>query len=259
MSPALSCQSLDVAIGELELIAALDLSVAAGETLCVIGCNGAGKTTLLHTLAGLRNHCDRIGLRGKAMTQLSRRAIARELALLLQHHDDAFPTTVMDAVLAARHPYQSMLSVDTVDDRSIAMTELSKLELDHLAGRDLATLSGGERQRVAIAATFAQRPAVMLLDEPLNNLDPRHQLQVMERLVQATHAGVATIAVMHDLNLVMRHADRVLLLYGPAHDGEWICAPTDKAMTSDNLTRLYGVTIRVARVGERQFFYTGWR
>lgn len=256
MNAALYCKRLDIVIGGLTLVRELELRLHRGELLCVIGCNGAGKTSLLHTLAGLRDGRDRIELDGQVLATMTRRRIATALALLLQGHDDAFPTTVQETVMAARHPHQPLLSGDDSDDLRIAGAALERLKLTELAGRDVASLSGGERQRVAIAAVLAQRPQVYLLDEPLNNLDPRHQIDVMRDLRAERDNGASVVAVMHDLNLVARFADRVLLLFGPSRDGEWFCDSVGEAMSTTRLSQLYETKIGAIEHGGRRYYYS---
>ncbi|MBT8144555.1 MAG: ATP-binding cassette domain-containing protein, partial [Gammaproteobacteria bacterium] len=126
--------------------------------------------------------------------------------------------------------------------------------LVELAQRDVQTLSGGERQRVALAAVTAQQPQIYLLDEPLNNLDPRHQLATMQAMRSRCDDGAAVLAVIHDLNLVARFADRVLMLFGPAADAAWYAGATATAMTADRLSKLYRTPIRVHAVSDGTVF-----
>ncbi len=252
----LACRGLDVAIGALRLVTALELTVTAGQLVCVLGCNGAGKTTLLHTLAGLRSGHDNISLCNAPLAGLSRQAIARRLAVLLQRHDDAFPVSVAESVISGRHPHSGFLDWESDTDRAIAGQALADLDLTGLEQRETGTLSGGERQRVALAAVLAQQPAVCLLDEPLNNLDPRHQIAVMQRLRAECERGAGVVAVMHDVNLVARFADRVLLLHGPERGGEWEFGTVEDCMTAPALSRLYGITVRSHAVEGRNIFFT---
>ena len=251
----LSCRNLDVAIGGLELVSALDLDIHAGELVCIIGCNGAGKTTLMHTLAGVREQpATTVELCGRPLQSLSRLDIARKTALLAQHHEDAFPTTARESVMLGRHPHLGFFEWESADDLRIADDALNDLDLIDLSGRDVSTLSGGERQRVAIAAALAQQPLLYLLDEPLNNLDPHHQLRVLHCFRKLCARGATTVAILHDLNLVSRFAGKVLLLFGPAAGGDWVYGRTDDCMTPENLTRLYGTPIDRISDGERAVF-----
>ncbi|MDH3588687.1 MAG: ABC transporter ATP-binding protein [Gammaproteobacteria bacterium] len=255
--PVLRCRNLDVVIGNLQLVSALDLDISAGEFVCVIGCNGAGKTTLMHTLAGVREKkLDAIELFGKPLNTLSRAKIARNVALLMQQHEDAFPGTVAESVLLGRHPHLGFLEWESTEDLQTAADALKSLDLSGLAERDISTLSGGERQRVAIATALAQQPALYLLDEPLNNLDPHHQLGVLQCFRRLCAKGATTVANLHDLNLVSRFADKVILLFGPAEGGQWLSGSVYECMTTDNLTRLYQIPIDCVTHNNHRLFVT---
>lgn len=253
--PRLQCQNLDVAIADLKLVSALSLDVLPGEFVCVIGRNGAGKSTLMHTLAGLNPPTGgTIDLSGQSLPSLSRAEIARRTALLTQQQDDAFPATVLETVLLGRHPHLGFWEWESQQDLQIAKQALSSVGLSELGGRDIATLSGGERQRVALATVLAQQAGLYLLDEPLNNLDPNHQLIVLQVFKSLCTAGATTIAILHDLNLVSRFADKVLLLFGPEQDGQWLYGSQDECMTAENLTRLYDTSIeRLSHAGRTLF------
>lgn len=249
-----SC-NLNVAIADLPLVSDLNLEIRPGEFVCVIGRNGAGKSTLMHTLAGLRpTDNSAIDLQGQALDALPRAQVARRIALLAQHHEDAFPGTVMETVLLGRHPHLGFWDWESGHDEQVARDALASVELSALAQRDIATLSGGERQRVALATVLTQQAGLYLLDEPLNNLDPHHQLGVLRLFRSLCEQGATTIAILHDLNLVSRFADKVLLLFGPENEGEWMYGSLDDCMTSARLSRLYNTSIeRFTRDGRILF------
>lgn len=249
----LSCTGLNIQVPGLQLVRQLDIQVRRHEMLCIIGGNGAGKTTLLHTLAGLQTGTSAIRYAGTPLAQLPRREIAKFTALLLQRHEDAFPTTVYECVAAARYPHSELFGWDTSGQDAEVDNALRHFQLQPLAGRDVRLLSGGERQRVALASTLAQQPRVYLLDEPLNNLDPRHQLGVMQVLRRLCDTGAAVVAVMHDLNFVAQFADRVLMLFGPER-GDWYCDSGGVAMDAGRLSELYQTTIACYPVDGRRLF-----
>jgi iron complex transport system ATP-binding protein len=123
--------------------------------------------------------------------------------------------------------------------------------LEDLAERDVDTLSGGERRRVAVASMLAQDPDVLLLDEPINHLDPHHQLDVLKLLRDRAGAGRTVVMSLHDAGLAARFSGHVLLLFG---DGEWLSGPTSEVLTPETMTRLYGVAVReIAWAGGRTF------
>ncbi len=235
--PVIECLNLGISVPGRTLVESLQLSVASGEFLAILGQNGAGKTLSLHTIAGLRKPAaGSIRLQGAALTGMSRRQIARSLALLPQDTEDFFPATVLETVLSGRHPHIPALEWETAADRTIAMDALESVEMSSLNERDIVTLSGGERQRVAIAQALTQRPELYLLDEPTNHLDPQHQLQIMSLFANAAARGAAIIATLHDVNLAVRFASRCLLLYG---DGRWELGDTAQILSESRLSKLY--------------------
>ncbi len=234
---ALQCRDLTVAVPGRRLVTALNLALDAGAFVAVLGQNGAGKSLTLHTLAGLREPADgAVLLHGNDLVTLGRKDIARQLALLPQYSDDAFPATVLDTALAGRHPHVPPLQWESQRDRDIAVTCLARMDLEALSERDVATLSGGERRRLAIAQVLAQAPTVYLLDEPTNHLDPQHQLDVLEVFRQRARDGCTVVASLHDVNLAARFASDCLLLFG---DGRWEFGPVSSVLNSTTLTRLY--------------------
>ena len=220
----LKCSGLRVSVPGRNLVDALDLDLAPGEFVAVLGRNGTGKTLSLLTLAGLRvRQAGSIHLDGRDITSLPRRQIAQLLALLPQDTDDIFPATVMDTALIGRHPHIGRLNWESRRDYEIAGTALSDVGIEELATRDVLSLSGGERRRLAIAQVFAQAPRVFLLDEPTNHLDPQHQVDALRLFRREADRGCAVMASLHDVNLAERFADRCLLLFG---DGRWELGPT---------------------------------
>jgi iron complex transport system ATP-binding protein len=236
------------------LVSDLRFSIAQGEFLAVLGQNGSGKSLTLHTLAGLRPIAGgTVMLHGASLVAVRRKAVAKHLALLPQHNEDIFPSTVIDTVLIGRHPHIHRFRWESDADRQIARDALRAVDLEALAERDLATLSGGERQRVAIAQVLAQCPDVYLLDEPSNQLDPQHQLAVLQLFRERSRSGKTVIASLHDVNLAARFADQCLLLYG---DGRWQLGNTSAVLNPASLSELYATPIEAVAWHDRQLFVT---
>ncbi len=249
---ALGARDLQVSVPGRILVNDLDVELRPGEFVAILGRNGAGKTLTLHTLAGLREAArGRLELAGADLETLSRREIARTLALLPQYSEDLFPSTVFDTVLIGRHPHIEPLRLESAEDREIAARCLREMHLEGLAERDVATLSGGERRRLAIAQTLAQTPQVYLLDEPLNHLDPQHQLDVLELFSSRVREGATVVATLHDVNLAARYADRCLLLFG---DGRWCVGNTAEALSVETLTELFDVEMEAVRWRDTRLF-----
>ncbi|MBT8422665.1 MAG: ABC transporter ATP-binding protein [Gammaproteobacteria bacterium] len=232
----LQTTGLDIRVAGRTLVHQLELEISGGSFVCVLGTNGAGKTLTLHTLAGLRDAPGEIYLNGDNVADLSRLNIARRLGLLLQIHEDAFPVSVMDSTLLGRFPHLGLMQWPGRDDREAVRDALRRCDLSGFEDRLLATLSGGERERVALATLMAQDPDIWLLDEPMNHLDPHHQIAVLEELAAVAAAGRLVISTVHNPALAMRYADHALLLYG---DGNWEYGPTGDMLEPERLERMY--------------------
>lgn len=249
---ALACSSLTVAVAGRTLVRDLSLDIERGSITCLLGCNGAGKTLTLHTLAGVRDPAGgvvRIGAR--PLPTWPRRDLARTLGLLTQTTDDPFPSTVLETVLIGRHPHIGFWQWESERDADIARAALASVEMRDLETRDVATLSGGERRRAAIATLLAQDPAIMLLDEPINHLDPHHQIALLRLLRGKADDGCTIVMSLHDAGLAARFADHALLLFG---EGEWQYGPVADVLTEASISRLYGTRVHeVAWSGGRTF------
>ncbi len=252
-TPLFECRGTNVGIDSRILVRELDLEVAPGQLLAILGPNGCGKSLSLHTFAGLRRaYGGTVRVAGRPIERWSRRALARELALLPQNVEDPFPATVLETVLLGRHPHIPSWQWESPRDLEIARSALAAAGLAGYEQRDVFTLSGGERRRAALAAVLAQTPRVFLLDEPTNQLDPNHQLQALELLRARADAGAAVIVTLHDPNLAARFADRALLL---GLDGGWLCGGTLQAITARSLSELYGTRFAEVQSGGRRLFF----
>ena len=249
----LAPRGLDVAIGDRLLLAGLDLTLDGGDTLAILGCNGSGKTTLLHTLAGLRPpSAGSVELCGKSYSEHGPRAAARLRGLLAQAQTDAFPASVLETALIGRHPHLGRFAWEGARDLAIARAALAAVALTGLESREVQTLSGGERQRLGIATLLAQQPLLYLLDEPLAHLDLAHQIAMLELAKrQATEAAAAFVIVIHDMNLARRYCRRSLLLFG---DGRWLEGPSERVLSAENLSELFGHRLRELADGEARYF-----
>lgn len=253
MSPPLVIEDLEVRIGRVEVVRDCNLAVGEGQFWGLLGPNGIGKTTLLKTLAGLHPP-QRGGIRlaGRRLDEQPRRAIARRLGMLPQHTHYAFDASCLETALVGRHPHIGAFTRESARDRDLASEALDDLGLLELASRSCMDLSGGESRRLALATLLVQDPAVMLLDEPANHLDPANQvtiLNVLDRKVREQRK--AAIMALHEVNLATCYCTHVLLLYG---DGEWDAGPTRDLLTADNLSRLYRCHVRLVDDGHQRVF-----
>jgi len=191
----------------------VSLAVEAGELLAVLGPNGAGKSTLLRVMSGaLTPQTGSAKLFGEPLDAQPRERIARRVALVAQASDVAFGFTVREVVMMGRAPHQGSWMRPSDDDARITQEAIQRCDLEALADRRVDALSGGEQKRVAIARAIAQRPEVLLLDEPGAFLDVRHQVALYDLLDQLKEGGLAIVVSMHDINAAAQYASRVVLM-----------------------------------------------
>lgn len=236
---AATASSAGYRVNGVDLLAGVDLEVAGGELLGVIGPNGAGKTTLLRLLAGeLTPTSGRVEIDGLDVSARTLEQLALRRAVLPQHQLLQFAFRCLDVVMMGRYPHDETES----EARARALRVMAETDTEHLAGRLYPTLSGGEQARVAFGRVVAQDAPLLLLDEPTGSLDLRHQELVMGTLRSMTDASAAVVAVLHDINLAARFADRIVLL----DRGEVVSAGTpEEVLRSDVLGPVYGIEVTV--------------
>jgi heme transport system ATP-binding protein len=245
MNPILEARSVSLRIGDTTLVDAIDLRISAGEMIAIVGPNGAGKSTLLRMLSGdLRPSRGHVELKGRDIDHYRPRELAQHRAMLSQHVNVSFPFTVEEIVAMGAGDSSRAAAHRLVD------AALHEVGLEHFGHRQLPTLSGGEQQRAHFARVLVQLargealhgPGLLLLDEPTSSLDMRHQIDLVETARQRARNGTAVIAVLHDLNLAMRFADRIVLLHRGrlAIDG----GRTD-AITAEIIRRIFEVDVTV--------------
>lgn len=226
----LAAQGLSLHSGTHTLIDTLDLALAPGEVLGILGANGAGKSTLLTVLAGLAAPASgRITLDCHVLESLPPLVRAQHIGLLPQGDEGGFFGSVRDFVALGRYPFDTAFS--DLD------SHLATWELVELAQRALDTLSGGERQRARLAQLAVQRPSIALLDEPLTHLDPAHQARLLAWARSEADAGRTVAMTLHDPNWAACHCDRLLFLHG---DGRWQLGTPADLLTPAALEALYG-------------------
>lgn len=250
----LSVRNLSVSIGLHKVCLNLNLDLAPGSRLAILGRNGAGKSTLLSTLAGLHvPDSGTLTLDGRSYAELGPRAAACRRGWLGQDRGDPFASTVLETVLVGRHPHLDRWAWESADDVALAQAVLDEVGLSGFADREIHTLSGGERQRTAIAALLAQQPRLYLLDEPLAHLDLNHQIATLDLFARrARDASSAVIMVLHEPNFALRFCDQVLLLFG---DSRHIAGPTAKVLDAVTLSDLYGHPLQRVELPDGSAFF----
>lgn len=214
MRPVLKVEGVGFRYAEKWVLRNVSLSVRTGEFIGLIGPNGSGKTTLLKLMDGMMEPQEgTVELDGSELCSIGRRATARAIAFVPQENPAAFPFSVAEIVLMGRAPHLPVFGFEGRKDVDIAERSMRMTGVLELAGRMMGSLSGGERQRVLIARALAQKPRVMLLDEPTAFLDIRHQVAVFELVRELRDSeGLTVLSVTHDINLASLYSDRVVLL-----------------------------------------------
>ncbi len=250
---SLQCRQLSIDIAGKQVCRQLDLTIIPGQVWGILGRNGIGKTTLLHTLAGLRDAAaGDILLDEQNIIQLTRKQIAQKTGVLLQHHEDSFPATVLETVLTGRHPHINNWQWENESDFAIARQALQQVDMHTMENKSVQHLSGGERQRVAIATLLAQDPTFYLLDEPNSHLDLHYQINILDSLCQfARSTQRALIMTLHDINLAARFCDYVLLLNG---DGEVLQGAATELLTPPHLAQTFKHEIIAIRGEHGSYF-----
>jgi iron complex transport system ATP-binding protein len=218
----------------------VSLDVQRGTVVGLLGPNGSGKTTLLKLVAGvLTPQSGRVEIDGRPIGQLTRRELARRIAVVPQETHSTFDFNVIDMVLMGRYPHLGPFELEGAADQAIAREALAATGTEALESRPFATLSGGEKQRVVIASALAQASDMLLLDEPTAALDLGYQFEITALLRQLNAERQTTMIVStHDLNLAAALCERVVLL----KDGRVIAhGPTRDTLTTENIRLLYDV------------------
>ena len=199
--------------GGADIVRGVDLTVSEGASVAVLGPNGAGKSTLLRLLAGVLPHrAGAVEVCGRPLAGWRRRDAARIVGFVPQAVSFAFPLTVAEVVQQGRAPHLGPWHPPGPRDHGAVAAAIARVGLGGREATPVQRLSGGERQLVLLARALASEPRLLLLDEPATSLDVRHQLDLVAILASLEAEGVGVVLVVHDWNLALRLADRLVLL-----------------------------------------------
>jgi len=236
----LEVRGLKYTYGKYLVLDGVDLPIVDGEVIGILGPNGCGKTTLLKNLnKNLEPTGGCVMLDGESMADLSKKEIAREVAVVPQTNEIRFAFTVRDIVAMGRMPFQGMMGAPSGEDERIVDEAIRRTGLSKHVDRHINTMSGGERQRVIIARAIAQTPKYLLMDEPTLHLDISMQfdaLNLVHKLSRET--GLTVVIVSHDLGMVARYCDRIVMI----HDHKVHCVGTpEEVLTPENMRTVFNV------------------
>jgi len=231
MSAALQGQGISVRFGATEVLHDVSVSLPRGRWTSIVGPNGAGKSTLLKALAGLLPHAGEVQLLGLPLQARRARERARQLAWLGQNEHGADDLTAYDVAMLGRLPHQPWLAPPGTADHAAVEQALRATQAWDWRERPLGQLSGGERQRVLLARALAVQAEVLLMDEPLANLDPPHQVDWLLLVRELVKAGKTVVSVLHELSLALQADELVVMAAGRVtHHGACADAATHRAL-----------------------------
>ncbi|HTA26724.1 MAG TPA: heme ABC transporter ATP-binding protein [Bacteroidia bacterium] len=245
-------------IGDKTILDSISACFKPGELNMIIGPNGSGKSTLLKIICNEITHYSGKVLHNDAvLTKKERETISQKRAVLSQQSELAFPLSVEEVVMMGRYPHFNL--IPSAKDKDICLQALKRMSIADFRYRNYLTLSGGEKQRVHFARTLAQiweEPKddcrYLFLDEPIASLDLNYQHEFLRITKELCSQNMVVVAVIHDVNLALQYADKVLLI----NMGHTIASglPTE-VITAENLFTVYGVRCRVLQNSDSSFRY----
>jgi len=212
----LTAKNIQFAVKKRALLNGISFEAKEGEFIAILGPNGAGKSTLLSYISNeLEQKNDAVVFKNKPIHQWNKRELPLHKAKFSQHQATDITLDIKEVVMMGRYPYFD--NAPSEEDVAAVEKWMAKTETQHLQNRSYEQLSGGEKQRVHLARVFTQlentvENKIILLDEPLNNLDVSHQFKTLEIIKKLTENKNTAIVVLHDINLAAQFADRILLL-----------------------------------------------
>jgi iron complex transport system ATP-binding protein len=250
-TPALHAEAIEVQLGHgpdrAPVLHGVSLNIAAGRWTSIVGPNGAGKSTLLKCLAGLLPHRGSVALLGRPLLALPQRARARQLAWLGQNESSADDLIVWDVAMLGRLPHQPWLSAPSAADHAAVEQALRATQAWDWRHRPLGQLSGGERQRVLLARALAVQAQVLLMDEPLANLDPPHQVDWLLLVRELVRQGRTVVSVLHEISLALQADELVVMARGRVtHHGDCTAPATHRALET-----VFEQRIHIQRVADQ--------
>jgi iron complex transport system ATP-binding protein len=245
-SVAIRADAVSAKVGKLLILQGLSLSLHAGQWISIVGPNGAGKSTLLKVLAGLLPFEGEVSLHEKSLRGIPPRERAQQLAWLAQDETGGLDMRVSDLVMLGRLPQQGLLGGITAQDNAACEQAMRQTQTLEFAHRLLGELSAGQQQRVRLARALATQAKVLLLDEPLANLDPPHQIDWLHAIRAQVQSGVTVISVLHELPMALL-ADEMVLMENSkiTHQGRCEDAETHRAME-----RVFDNRVKVVKVDD---------
>lgn len=250
----LNVENIKFSYDQSPLLEEIDFDVPSGSFVSILGPNGSGKTTLLKNLCGLLSPKQgTISLSNRKLSSYKHKELAKTVAVVHQGSNVGFSFTVFDAVLMGRFPYIKKLQGETKEDIKIAEEAMKSTGVWDLREKDIGEISGGERQRVMIARALTQEPQLLILDEPISNLDIKFQISILQLCKELNRKkGITIVTTLHDINLAGRYSDYIILL----DKGKLVAQDEPrKVLTVQNIENVYEVSVELLDVKGSDFPY----
>ena len=226
-----------------DIIRSISFNLQKREILCILGPNGCGKSTLLKAITRIIGYRGVVSINEIDISSLPRKELAKKIALLNQNEQVYFPFTVYETVSMGRYAYlQGFLKNLSANDKIVIDDILKKLDIWEIKDNMIDELSGGTLQRVFLARTLVQTPDLILLDEPANHLDLKHQIELLDFLKKwVKENNKILISVFHDLNLARQFGDTAIVLNNGVIAANGMI---DDVLNSQILNDVYGIDIK---------------
>jgi iron complex transport system ATP-binding protein len=244
----LAVNKLTLKHGSKAVLSDLSATFPRGKVSVILGPNGAGKTSLIRSIVGLMPPASgEVMIEGQPLAALPLIERARRIGYLPQDSSPAWNVTVRELIGLGRLPHRSRFAGPSEADEAAIDAALAATDTSTFAARTVDALSGGERARVMLARVLAGEPEWLIADEPLANLDPAHQLDVLALLRAQAFRGTGVIAVLHDLTHAARVADHIILLT----EGRLVAAGTvNETLTAEAIAKTFGVGVHIGRAAD---------
>jgi len=221
----------------------ISLEVEKNSVTGILGPNGVGKTTLLHLLLGWKKPgSGTINISGRRIETYTRREMGQMIGLVPQYEHISFEYSLLEYVLLGRTPYLSTLQTPSKEDYAICLKALETVGLKEIAWKPVTRLSGGEKQLVLVARSIAQKPSILLMDEPMSNLDLANKVRLLGVMRRLKADGVTILFTSHEPEIAASIADTMILM----GENNLICSgKVDEILNSRSLSKVYGIPVKV--------------